>query len=48
MRTGREFSVRIGADYMRTKYFDANLGLVGQGNVRAVASFTYYVGGRRR
>lgn len=48
LRPAREFAVRIGADYMRTKYFDPNLGLAGQGNLRAVVSFTYYLGGRRR
>jgi hypothetical protein len=48
VRTAREFSVRIGADYMRTKYFDPNFGLAGQGNIRAVVSFAYYLGGRHR
>jgi Outer membrane protein beta-barrel domain len=48
IRTTPEFAVRVGADYLHTKYFDSNGLLGGQGNLRGVVSFTYYLGGRRR
>jgi hypothetical protein len=48
VHTGREFSVRVGADYFHTSYWDPNFVLAKQGNIRGVASFTYYLGGRRR
>ena len=47
-RTAPEFAVRVGADYLHTKYFDSNGLLAGQGNLRGLVSFTYYLGGRRR
>jgi opacity protein-like surface antigen len=47
-RTAPEFAVRVGVDYLHTKYFDSNGLLAGQGNLRGVVSFTYYLGGRRR
>jgi hypothetical protein len=48
LHTSPEFALRIGADYMHTSYWDPNFALAGQGNIRAVVSFTYYLGGRRR
>jgi len=48
IHTAREFSLRIGADYFHTSFWDPNYALAGQGNIRGVVSFTYYLGGRRR
>ena len=48
IRSTPEFALRLGADYLRTKYFDSNGLLTGQGNLRGVVSFTFYLGGRRR
>jgi opacity protein-like surface antigen len=48
IRTSRKFALRVGADYLHTSYFDPTLSVAGQGNIRAVMSFTYYLGGRRR
>jgi hypothetical protein len=48
IRTSREFALRIGADYMHTSYWDPNFALAGQGNIRGVVSFTYFLDGRRR
>jgi len=48
IHTSREFALRVGADYMHTSYWDANYALAGQGNLRAVVSFAYYWGARRR
>jgi opacity protein-like surface antigen len=48
IRTSPGFALRLGGDYFHTSYFDPNVVLTGQANLRAVASFTYYLGGRRR
>jgi hypothetical protein len=48
LHTSRKFALRVGADYLHTSYFDPTLSVAGQGNIRAVMSFTYYLGGRRR
>jgi len=48
IHTAREFSLRVGADYLHTSYWDPNFALAGQGNLRGLVSFTYYLGGRRR
>lgn len=47
-RASPEFAVRVGADYMYTRYFGPSTALTGQGNIRAVMSFTYHLGVRRR
>jgi opacity protein-like surface antigen len=47
-RTSPEFAVRLGADYLHTSYFGSSTALTGQGNIRAMMSFTYRLGGRRR
>jgi hypothetical protein len=47
-RTSPEFAMRVGADFMHTSYFGPSTALTGQGNIRAVMSFTYHLGGRRR
>ena len=41
------FSVRLGADYMRTSFFNSNLAIVHQNNLRTIASIVYSFGGRR-
>ncbi|HKM66799.1 MAG TPA: outer membrane beta-barrel protein [Candidatus Acidoferrum sp.] len=48
IRTTPAFALRVGADYMHTSYFDPTLAVAGQGNIRGLVSFTYYLGGRRR
>ncbi len=48
IRTSPAFALRLGADFMHTSYFDPAQAVAGQGNIRAVMSFTYYLGGRRR
>jgi outer membrane immunogenic protein len=48
IRTSPGFALRVGADYMHTSYFDPTLAIAGQGNIRGIVSFTYYLGGRRR
>jgi opacity protein-like surface antigen len=48
LRTSRKFALRVGAEYLHTSYFDPTFSLAGQGNIRGVVSFTYYLGGRRR
>jgi len=45
VRAWRTSSVRIGADYLHTSYFDPNVAVRGQGNIRAVVSWTHYFGG---
>jgi opacity protein-like surface antigen len=47
-RASPGFAVRVGADYMHTRYFAPSTALTGQGNIRAVMSFTYHLGVRRR
>ena len=46
-RFTRSFSVRLGADYLRTSFFNANLAYEGQNNVRTAGSIVYTFGGRR-
>jgi len=41
------FSVRLGADYMRTSFFNANNTIQGQNNVRSAVSLVYTFGERR-
>jgi len=49
VRTSRDTAVRLGADYLHTSYFDPTAALQGQGNLRAVISFVYFLGrGSRR
>jgi len=48
IRTSPTFSLRVGADYMHTSYFDPAQALSGEGNIRGIVSFVYYLGGRRR
>jgi hypothetical protein len=45
VRAWRTSSVRIGADYLHTSYFDPNVAVRGQGNIRALVSWTHYFGG---
>ena len=40
-------SVRLGGDYLRTSFFNANLAYEGQNNVRMAGSIVYTFGGRR-
>lgn len=47
-RVGRSLSMRVGADYFRTSYFNSTAGLSGRGNMRAVVSFTRMIGGLHR
>lgn len=44
VRTSRDTAVRLGADYLHTSYFDPSAALHGQGNLRAVVSFVYFLG----
>lgn len=37
-------AVRFGGDYLHTSYFDPSVTLQGQGNLRAVVSFVYFLG----
>src|SRR5271157_3355833 len=48
INTWPSLAMRIGADYLRTQYFDPSVTLQGQGNLRALMSFTYYLGGSGR
>jgi opacity protein-like surface antigen len=41
------FSVRLGADYLRTSFFNSNLAIEGQSNLRTAASLVYTFGERR-
>jgi len=41
------FSVRLGADYMRTSFYNSNLAIEGQNNLRAAASIVYTFGRER-
>ena len=41
------FSVRLGADYLRTSFFNSNLAIQGQSNLRTAASLVYTFGERR-
>jgi hypothetical protein len=45
VRAWRTSSIRVGADYLHTSYFDPNVAVKGQGNIRAVVSWTHYFGG---
>jgi opacity protein-like surface antigen len=47
IHTWPSLAMRIGADYLHTQYFDSTATLQGQGNLRALVSFTYYIGGSR-
>jgi len=42
------FSVRLGGDYLRTSFFNANLAYESQNNVRTAASIVYTFGGRHQ
>src|SRR5271157_1016789 len=48
IHTWPSLAMRIGADYLRTQYFNPTATLQGQGNLRALMSFTYYIGGSGR
>jgi hypothetical protein len=48
VRTSQDTAVRVGGDYLHTSYFDANAALHGQGNIRATASFVYFLGRNSR
>lgn len=50
VRTSLSSAVRVGADYLHTSYFGPTAALQGQGNLRAVVSFVYFLGrdSRRR
>lgn len=48
VRTRPEFALRVGADYFHTSFFDPSAAIAGQGNIRAMMSFAYFFGGRRR
>ena len=43
-RLSRSFSVRLGADYLHTSYFNSNVVLAGQSNLRAAATLIYTFG----
>lgn len=45
VRAWRTSSIRVGADYLHTSYFDPTVAVRGQGNIRAVVSWTHYFGG---
>jgi len=47
-RLFRPFSVRAGADYLRTKFFNSNIVLQGQTNLRASVSLVYTFGENER
>ena len=44
IRTSSDIAIRLGGDYLHTSYFDPNATLHGQGNLRAVVSFVYFLG----
>jgi opacity protein-like surface antigen len=44
----RDLSMRVGADYFHTSYFDPTAAISGRGNLRAVVNFTRTIGGIRR
>jgi len=46
--TSPEIAVRVGGDYLHTAFFDPSSVLHGQGNLRAVVSFVYFLGRDRR
>ena len=46
-RLTSSFSVRLGADYMRTSFFNSNNAIEGQNNVRSAVSLVYTFGERR-
>ena len=41
------FSLRLGADYMRTSFFNSNLAIEGQNNLRSAVSLVYTFGEHR-
>jgi opacity protein-like surface antigen len=43
-RVSRSLSVRLGADYLRTSYFNPNVQLQGQSNIRSSATLIYTFG----
>jgi opacity protein-like surface antigen len=47
-RITTSWSIRIGADYMRTAFFDENVAVTGQRNLRGSASLMYTFGERER
>jgi len=47
-RLFRPFSVRVGADYLHTKFFNSNIVLQGQSNLRASVSLVYTFGEKER
>jgi opacity protein-like surface antigen len=48
-RLSRSWAVRLGADYLRTSFFNSNIQLQGQSNIRSSASVIYTFGeGRER
>jgi opacity protein-like surface antigen len=48
-RVTRSLSVRLGGDYLRTSYFNSNVQLQGQSNIRSSATLIYTFGeGRER
>jgi hypothetical protein len=46
-RISRIFAVRVGVDYLRTKYFNSNVVLQGQTNLQPSVSLMYTFGERR-
>ncbi len=47
-RLARSFSMRLGADYLRTAFFNSNAAVQGQSNLRSSISFVYTIGKRER
>jgi hypothetical protein len=45
LRAWRSSSLRVGADYLHTAYFDPTVAVRGQGNIRVVVGWTHYFGG---
>jgi opacity protein-like surface antigen len=43
-RFSRSFALRLGADYLRTSFFNSNIQLTGQSNIRPSASLIYTFG----
>jgi hypothetical protein len=46
-RIHESIGVRIGADYLHTRYFNSGTAIGGQSNLRITASFVYFFGRRR-
>jgi opacity protein-like surface antigen len=46
-RIRESIGIRVGADYLHTRYFTSSTAISGQGNLRITASFVYFFGRRR-